>query len=340
MHSQLIDKSFDDLREQFNQPINSDVSAQKIKVIELRDFLATEFPPRELILSPWLPKAGLCMIHAYRGVGKTHMSLGIAYAVAKGGEFLGWQSPKPRSVLYIDGEMPAAVLQERLARIVKMYGDDALPGKLYLITPDMQPAGMPDLATLEGQVVINQFITDEIDLIIVDNLSCLARSMKENDANDWAAMQTWVLSQRARGKSVLLIHHSGKGGAQRGSSKKEDVLDTVIALERPKDYESSQGSRFIIRYEKARGFFGEEAKPFEAQLCEVGKDNFAWQTKALDESNYEKIITMLNDGMKQNEIVIELGIDKSNVSRYASKARQEGKLHISQEGGPYARFPN
>src|SRR5438045_1675465 len=83
---------------------------KQLRVIELAEFLSLDLPPRELILSPWLPKAGLCMLHAFRGVGKTHLSLGIAYAVAKGGSFLTWKAEKLRGVLYIDGEMPAVVL--------------------------------------------------------------------------------------------------------------------------------------------------------------------------------------------------------------------------------------
>lgn len=74
-----------------------DVSAiycQPLKIINLSDFLSLDLPPRGLLLSPWLPEAGLTMIHAYRGVGKTHMSLNIAFAVATGGEFLGWKAPQ------------------------------------------------------------------------------------------------------------------------------------------------------------------------------------------------------------------------------------------------------
>ncbi len=58
------------------------------------------------------------MIDGPRGLGKTHVSLNVAYAVATGGEFLGWKAPQPRRVLFIDGEMPGALLQERLAAIV------------------------------------------------------------------------------------------------------------------------------------------------------------------------------------------------------------------------------
>lgn len=296
-------------------------------VVGLREFLKLELPPRELILSPILPKAGLAMVHAFRGVGKTHMSLGIAYAVATGGEFLGWKAPKPRGVLYIDGEMPAVALQERLVSIVAMSDIQELPENLKILTPDLQADGMiPDLATLEGQQIVTQYITDDIDLVIVDNLSCLAPNIKENDASDWATMQTWLLGLRVRGKSVLLVHHSGKGGSQRGASKKEDVLDTVIALERPKDYDSAQGARFVVRFEKSRGFFGDEAKSFEAQLID-GNGKSSWKVQSIEESTYQKVVSMLNDGVTPKEIADELEIHKSTVSRHASKARNEGLLN-------------
>ncbi|HCU6104518.1 TPA: AAA family ATPase [Legionella pneumophila] len=312
-------------------PIEEPVS---LVAVELIKFLEMELPVRGSILSPWLPEAGLCMIHAYRGIGKTHISLGIAYAVAKGGKFLTWEASKPRNVLYIDGEMPASVLQERLANIILMMGDDKIGGRLTIITPDLQKFGMPDLATKEGQEKLNQYITDDTDLIIVDNLSCLAPSIKENDATNWVPLQTWVLNLRAKGKSVLLVHHSGKAGAQRGTSKKEDVLDTVIVLKRPKDYESSQGARFIVEFEKARGFCGEDAKSFEAQLLSDEHGNPCWTTKSIEESTFEKVVKMLNDGMTQQEIAVELEIHKSTVSRHVSKAKEAGLIK-QQNGGNY-----
>lgn len=298
----------------------------KIVTVDLADFLAMEISPRELLLSPWLPKSGLCMIHAFRGIGKTHLSLGVAYAVAKGTTFLGWEATTPRNVLFVDGEMPASTLQERLARIITMSGDSTLPGQLTIITPDLQQDGiMPDIGTLEGQQLLNQFIPKDVDLIILDNISCLAPSIKENDAADWALIQTWVLRLRAQGKSVLLIHHSGKGGGQRGTSKREDVLDSVITLERPKDYESSQGARFIVKYEKTRGFFGDDARPFEAHLVGI-EGQSSWQIKTLEESTYEQVYSLANEGLSQKEISLDLGIHKSNVSRHLKRARDEGLL--------------
>lgn len=302
-----------------------DLSSQ-LKVIGLNDFLSLNLPPREFVLSPWLPVGGLCQLHAFRGCGKTHMSLGIAYAVASGGNFLGWFADKPRGVLFIDGEMPARSLQERFANIVLMNGSSHIDGTLNILTPDLQVFGIPDLATPEGQAIINQYITEAIDLIILDNLSSLIRSGKENDASDWMPVQSWILSLRAKGKSVLLIHHTGKNGTQRGCSKREDVLDTVIILEKPKDYEERQGARFIVKYEKARGFFGDDAKPFEAKLYTDEKGHMSWKRQSLEESSYEKVIALANDGVAQKDIVIDLQLSKGTVSKYVKRGRDEGRL--------------
>ena len=56
------------------------------------------------------------------------------------------QLPSPGGVLYVDGEMPGIVLQERITRIVASSEREAAPGMFRIITPDMQAAGMPNLS--------------------------------------------------------------------------------------------------------------------------------------------------------------------------------------------------
>jgi Mrp family chromosome partitioning ATPase len=88
-------------------------------IFDAEAFLKMEIKPLEFLLHPWLPSPGVAMVFAPRGVGKTYFSLNVAYAVASGGSFLKWQAPTPKSVLYLDGEMSASVMQRRLAEIVK-----------------------------------------------------------------------------------------------------------------------------------------------------------------------------------------------------------------------------
>lgn len=297
-----------------------DARRSAIRAVELRDFLALSFPPREYLLDPILPRQGIAMIHGPRGLGKTHASLGIAYAVASAGKFLKWSAPTANGVLFVDGEMPAAVLQERLSRIVAANEQEAT-APLRIITPDLNvETGLPNLSNAEGQATIDAHVDQSISLIIVDNLSSLARSGVENDAESWLPMQTWALRHRAAGRSVLFIHHSGKGGAQRGTSRREDVLDTVISLRKPVDYCPEQGARFEVHIEKARGFHGDEAKAFSASLTTDAAGKQSWMLSDLEVSNDRRIAELYEDGIKPNDIAQELHIGRATVYRQLKKA--------------------
>ena len=286
--------------------------AQTVTGIEYGSFLATVFPPRETLLSPWLPTEGLAMIHAPRGIGKTHMALGTAWAVASGGGFLRWQaSAGCRRVVLLDGEMPAVVLQERLKRVVELSGlTPPLGDYLQIVASDLKRDGLPDLSDPTQQGRFDNIIGNA-DLIIVDNISTLCRSLKENEADSWQFMQNWCLAQRRAKKSVLLIHHGGKSGGQRGTSKKEDVLDTVVSLRKPPDYQADQGARFEIHFEKSRGFYGPEAEPFEAWL--KGDEWVLSDIKSGDDIGTLKALHA--QGMSVRAISERTGISKSTVQR-------------------------
>lgn len=306
-----------------------------IVVISLVDFVTRDIPPRERILAPWLLTQSLNMIYAWRGIGKTHVALGIAYATASGGSFLKWKAIKPRRVLYIDGEMPAASMQDRLKGLVASNDVDFDPDYFKLITPDLQTGAMPDLATADGQDAIDAVLGDT-ELIVIDNLSCLARSGgRENDAESWLPIQPWALRQRQQGRSVLFLHHSGKGGAQRGTSKKEDILDTVLTLKRPAEYNPADGAVFEVHFEKTRDMHGDDAEPFEARLQPDAQGQSAWAYSSVEDSTFDRVVTLANEGLSQKEIAEELAINKSNVSRHFRRATDAGLI---QKGGKHDAF--
>ena len=283
---------------------------QQLVSLTGEELLKREFPTREMLLSPLLPSKGLAMLFAERGIGKTWVGLNIAHAVSGGGSFLRWQASLPRRVVYIDGEMPASALKERYAAIIVGSGFDAPEANFRLVAADMQPDGLPDLADASAQRFYDDVIEDA-ELVVVDNLSTVCRSLRENEADSFGAVQTWLIRQRAAGRSVLLIHHAGKGGEQRGTSKKEDVLDTVVRLRRPINYISSDGARFEVHYTKSRGFYGEDAAPFEAQLADG-----SWTVNEIVSADGDEAIQKLHDeGMSIRDIAARVGMSSSTVGR-------------------------
>ena len=299
--------------------------APHLRALSLGELLELELPPREDVLAPWLPTQGLAMVYAPRGVGKTWFALGVAYAVASGGQFLNWRAPAARGVLCLDGEMPAVVMQQRLAAVAAAA--DAEPtAPLRIITPDVQPIGMPDLATDAGQMLVDEHVTDDISLLVVDNLSSLIRTGRENEAESWQSIQTWALRHRAAGRSVLFVHHAGKGGNQRGTSRREDVLDSVIALRRPADYKAESGAVFEVHFEKARGIHGDDVAPFETRLTTDAEGRQLWTMRTLEETTRERVAALLADGLTQQDIAAELGIAKSTVSHHVKILREAGRV--------------
>lgn len=320
--------AFEGMNELSDSPFIKQAGKKKsadVVAVSIETFLQKNYPPRCNLLAPWLHNPALAMIYAWRGVGKTHVAMRIAYAVASGGEYLGWKASEPQPVLYIDGEMPAIALQERLMQIVNSNDKEPPSGYFHLMGIDDQGEyGMPNLSTEEGQAAIKPY-ADQAKLIVIDNLSTLVRSGEENKGDDWLPVQQWALKMRAEGRTVLFIHHAGKGGAQRGASRREDVLDTVICLKRPADYEASQGARFEVHFEKARGIFGKDVDPIEAQLDSVGLKE-QWRVSSVEQSTYKKVVELANLGMLPRDIATELEVNKSTISRHLNKAESAGAL--------------
>jgi putative DNA primase/helicase len=114
----------------------------KLEAVNLADFVAEPLPQRQYVMAPILPERGLAMLFASRGVGKTQIAVNIGWAVACGQPFLRWYAPKPRPVLYVDGEMPQELLQERAkAMIAPSACEPPHPDFFRLLSMDRQELG-------------------------------------------------------------------------------------------------------------------------------------------------------------------------------------------------------
>ena len=302
-----------------------EAASKPLAALDLYDLSEHQFKERELLLKPWLHSQDLTMIHAGRGIGKTHLAIAIMYAVATGGTFAGWVAPKPTKVLYLDGELPGRVLQNRLS--MHLPAMEPQRGFVRVFTPDLLPdgVGLPDLSTPEGQDVVEAMIEEDTGLLIVDNLSAWCRTGRENDGESWNPIATWILQLRRRGIAVLMIHHSGKNGEQRGTSKKEDLLDAVIKLKRPVEYDPKNGAIFVLEFTKARNLSGDAAQSLELTL--TGDENqVEWLCRTVEQSTFARVVALSKEGMGQIDIAEELQINKSTVSRHLKAARAQGLI--------------
>lgn len=228
-----------------------------------------DVPPRERIVEPILQERDSMMIFGERGRGKTFLALGLACAMSTGTNFLRWKIPRPLRVLYVDGEMPFQALQDRAKAIVRVLPVEPRPGYLRLLSADMQESGLPDMASENGpfQRLIESTLgigtERQMDVLILDNLSALVQTGSESSDEIWNPIQIWLKRLRRLGITTIFLHHTGKGGQQRGTSKREDDLDITTKIETPNGYKQSDGCRFVVNFTKHRHFYGDDAEPFE-----------------------------------------------------------------------------
>lgn len=324
---QLVDKTdFFEMKDHNQQ----NPSSKGLLVITLEEFVKRNIPPREMVLSPILPAQGLAMLYAKTGVGKTFVGLMIAYAISTGGRVFIWTAPKPRKVLYIDGEMPAALLQDRLKAIAKGMGNEIDNSSLFrIITPDLQPDGIPDLVTYEGQKMV-EAVLEDTEFLILDNLSCLLQNVKESDIDTWRPFQFWLLKLRRMGLTVLFLHHAGRSGYQRGTTGREDVLDAIISLKHPPAYKHEEGAKFIVRNEKPRGLVGKDVEPFLVQITISQETGLNWEIQGVKEDyfdeTYDRVVDLRSEGKSIRVIAEELKIGKDRVHTIIKKARECGDI--------------
>lgn len=220
---------------------------------------------------------------------------------------------------------------------IAMSADSTItdPDMLRILTPDEQDGPMPNLGTKEGQEAVEPFL-EGVALVVVDNIATLARTGKANDEDSWMPVQEWLLALRRRGISVLLVHHAGKNGSQRGTGAKEDILDTVIELKRPSDYRAEQGARFEVHFTKARGLYGEDTEPFEAMLSIDEQGQCSWTTRKVEDLVKLRVLELLEAGFSEREIVEELKEDhvgRRRIRRIRQELEAEGKSFAKSRGG-------
>ena len=286
-------------------------------------------PPREAIIGNWFKKGDLGFICGARGLGKTWLAMLLARKCAEGADLTGlpeWKIHRPWRVLYVDGEMPMDGTRERDIALAA----GGAPGLFYLHHEALfhhtgEALNLADPAAQSA--LLKRCIRDKIEMLILDNLSCLFSGMRENDADAWDRVLPWLLDLRRNKIAVIFVAHSGRNGHMRGTSRREDAAFWIINLSELREpSDTQQGAKFVAQFMKCRNTTEADCPPLE------------W--RFIKQPNNPKVIVRweklsgpllfrqcIEDGMiSATEIAQEMAISKALVSKYARKGIKEGWL--------------
>ena len=199
-------------------------SSSRFKPYSLSE-LAT-LPAPSWLVDDVLPNNSLGVIYGRPSDGKTFAALDMALCVATGRSWHGHPT-KQRQVVYVAGEGASGV-RTRVEAWEQYHRQQA--GKFFVVKEAVQLLDTRDVTELIQAIQVESL---EPGLLIIDTF---ARSFSgdENSAQEvGAAVSALARIQKALGCTVMVVHHSGKGGGvkraqERGSSALRGAMDVMI----------------------------------------------------------------------------------------------------------------
>jgi len=301
-------------------------------IYDTKELDALELPPREVFIEGVLDAGSMTLVFGPTGIGKSWFSLALLHSLSAPLEkFFPWRVHKQVRCLLIDGEMPLYSLQSRFRLLGIPHSDQLL---ILPSEPLYRLADPLNLNDYEQQERIHSLL-DELEesrrrpeVIVFDNLSSLTAGFDENSNSDLDALLHFLIGLRHRGYAVILVHHAGKSGDQRGASRRTDLMDTVIKLATVSDIASSHAS-FEVSFPKTRGV-RPEPDAVVVQVVNKGRsvELSHRSTKSRKWQQWEEVLRIVRDHKPSSaeDVATKMKINVVTARQHIRKARDNGYL--------------
>ena len=280
---------------------------------------------RDLLIGDWCREGDLGFIFAFRGLGKTWFSMEIARGLALGEKIGDWDTYSQSQVWYLDGEMPAYDLQLRNRQL------GIFTKKLEYLNHELlwERTGLVmNLANSAFQeAILKRCNANSINVLILDNLSCLVSGVDENKAIEWEILTPWLMELRRARVTVIFIHHAGRNRQMRGHSKREDPCAWVIRLDDPPKERANAGAHFIARFTKWRNA-ERMPRPTEWIFLHVAEGRV--RPTVYPATNMDLMLDLIANGLDTcSSLAQELDVSPGMISRLAKEAEADGAIKIT-----------
>lgn len=300
-------KDFNDLAQINGKRIQKCFDRLAIKTISLADAKRDDFPKRPFIVEPFMRERSVGMIYSQTGGGKTLFTLSLCMYISLGLPFLGWKTEK-KKVLYIDSEMEMDDVLNLRDWIC--FGNELRLGDGIRI---MNRASCPEQFVNTNSLQWQERIMEEAekyDIVVFDNLStCFGtKGGDENKAEYWEPLKDFFFSLRFAGKSVIYVHHAGKGGDQRGTSARKDAADYVIKLQKQEDKADGVEIKLKGKFEKGR------RGDYQEFGCQVHADGL-WECVDAEKATEKEVLDRFHAGETRQSIEKSMSLSWRKVDK-------------------------
>ncbi|WP_020411037.1 AAA family ATPase [Jongsikchunia kroppenstedtii] len=247
--------------------------------------------PAEPLLGRLLYRDTLAQIAGAAGSFKSFIAVGIGCAIASGKPWGQHEVGERAKVLYVAAEGGKGVGQ-RAAAWCLHYGIE--PSDLfewfYTIPEPVQLANETHVDHLLG-------IVEEMqpDLVILDTRARVTVGLEENSATDQGeAIENAERVRRSVGCTVLVVHHTGKNGTQRGTTAWPGAIWSDLTLERTGQQVDATGKPLgaTVTVEKHKDAEIPGPKSFDMVAVEIPPE---WMPNVTDPAQLRSLVAVPTD---------------------------------------------
>ena len=309
------------------------------------EFTIKDYPKPEYILFPIIAKRQIRQVFATAGTGKTLYCLHEACSLASGYSFLHYTNDKSTKtpVLYVEGEMDASNIQDRLFSIEDAYEREGKTlNKDYLFfsvladQPEMHFHSLTaDVGRENVEITAKQIEerTGQKPIIYLDNITALT-VMQEKEGADWVELMHWLSRLRNKGYHVTFLHHPTKTGeTASGSNIKERSIDIDMKLATPDEKtmiaEKEEGhTQMHIEFKKWREH--KNTWHSKERIAVLSRSSGKWDIYPMLTKTQRGVLDLLKKEKTADEIItmnkgVE-GFSKANVYKIIDMLKKEGVI--------------
>ena len=328
-------------------------------LITFTQMLENKYPKPQWLLDPLVREKTVTQISGDYGSGKTHLGLQLAISISQGWSFEDWYvALNNRTILYIEGELPATDIRDRVTSLVNPKVERGIPfdsDNMYCLTlDDLEMHGIKygfepiAISNDEERSKRNRKILDRMlnaikaktgtyPVLFLDNVTALT-SIDENKSTDWSGLMMWLMHLKTKGVIIVFFHHTGKTtGTASGSNLAQRLVDTHIILKRLPEkaqFTNHDGVQCSVHFDKFRNFGGSRSKPFMLLCNRQGQ--WTKYNMLMDQKDF-KILELVKEGKTAQEIY---KIDKdlgslATLYRRIDKMKKEGIIDEKPETHNY-----
>ena len=225
-HPHLYDADGSRVSKKFKPIYASDIESLKEKTSNQR-----------YLVDPFLRPASIIQVYGYSGHGKSFITLTTMWHLSLGKNFGPFEINAPMRVLYMDFENGASTVTDRLDIMNKSYGDPDV-NMMYWSSAliKSEDGGDMNLQTEEGVEILQGWLNElKPDVVVIDTVRTAFPGLMENNAEQWARINSICLKIRNNGSSVIMLHHANKPtqdglGREAGSTNQLTVVDQQLRI--------------------------------------------------------------------------------------------------------------